>query len=404
MDNITKLIFQYLNMMRDMGIKEWVFDEYRNLKDLEFRFEDHKNPISLVRKVVSAMRHYPFPEVLIAPTVVSEWRPDLIEVVLNLLNPKNLRIIIVDQTMYWKCLLTEDIYNTKYGTEIIPQKTIRDWSICGFDTKLHLPEPNVFIPTDFEFLPIENWKQIYPKIIRDTSLVRVWFKQDTEFRKPKSIMTVELKNATIHCDPLNWNLTHVFVWMLEDHLKQQFYVAELAGLECQISVTTSGIRIYIDGYSHKQDIFLEMILKEIFRFKIDRSRFEDTFDSYYTELKGFKQDKPQQVAIYTLGVILTEQMWTNEELLAAMKFINIGRLKTFMKEVLTQTHAECFIYGNVNQEKALQLSKIIEDRLDKARNYNKSKSSVFLILAPLPLRERMLPERKNYCFVHFKQK
>lgn len=394
-DGIVKLIFQFLNMIRHLGIKEWIFDEYRNLRELEFRFEDEKSPLQLVKKVMCAMRHYPLPEVLSASTVVSEWRPDLIKYVLDMLTPQNMRVVIVDQTAHWKCNEIEPVYNTKYGTEKIPKSKIHDWTICGSEPKLQLPQPNLFIPSDFEFLPIDNWKQTYPKIIRDTSLIRVWFKQDTEFRKPKSIMTIELKNPTIHCDPLNWNLTHLFVWLLDEHLKQQLYVAELAGLECKIAITTNGIRIYIDGYSHKQDIFLATILKEIFRFKIDKKRFEDTYDSYYTNLKTFNSERPQQIAIYYLSVILTEQMWTNEELIESMKFVTIARLKTFTKEVLTQTHAECFIYGNVNADKALELSAVIEDRLDKARTCSPSKSSLIFVLASITLRERKLPEGKN---------
>lgn len=391
-DGIVKLIFQYLNMIRGVGIKEWIFEEYRNLKEIEFRFEDQKNPIHLVKKVVSAMRHYPLPEVLRAPVVATEWRPDLIELVLKMLQPSNMRIVIVDQTAHWKCNSIEEIYNTKYGVETIPKSKIRDWTMCGTEPKLHLPKPNPFIPADFEFLPIDNWKQTFPKIIRDSSLIRVWFKQDTEFRKPKSIMSIELKNATIHCDPLNWNLAHLFLWLLEDHLKEQFYEAELAGMDCKISLTTSGLRIYIDGYSDKQDIFLTMILNEIFRYKINRRRFDDTYDSYLTDLQNFKSDRPQQVAIYFLGVALTEPMWTNEQLTESMKFVTIGRLKTFMKEVLTQTHAECFIFGNVNEDKALEISGIIEDRLNRARTCSMNKSSVIFILASITSRERVLPE------------
>ena len=390
MDKIVKLIFQYLSMIKEIGMKEWIFEEYRNLKEIDFRFEDPKNPIPLVKSLVSSMRHYEFSEILTGARLVSEWRPDLIEFVLKMLSPRNLRITIVDQSAYWKCHENEKIYNTSYGTELIPQSTIRDWVFCGFDARLHLPQPNPFIPSDFEFLSIENWKQTYPKIIRDSSLARVWFKQDTEFRKPKSIMTIELKNPTVHSDPLSWNLIHLFVWLLEDHLKEQLYVAELAGIECKIGVTTNGIRIYIDGYSHKQDIFLETILKETFRFKVEQKRYEDTYDAYLTDLKSFKSDKPQQVAIYYLGVILSEQMWSNDELIEAMKFVTIKRLRTFIKEVLTQTHAECFIFGNVNEEKALQMSRLIEDRLNKARSYSKSK--VIFILASITMRERKLPE------------
>lgn len=391
-DKIVKLIFQGLSMIRNRGLKEWIFEEYKTLQEIDFRFEDQKQPVELVRQLVSAMRHYPLPEVLTAPALVSEWRPELVEFVLNMLVPTNVRITIVDQALYWKCNETEEIYNTKYGTEQISQNVIREWMICGQDPSLFLPAENIFIPTDFEFLPITNWKQTYPKIIRDTSLARVWFKQDTEFRKPKSIMTIELKNATVNSDPLSWNLIHIFVWLLEDHLKEQLYPAELAGQSCRISVSTGGIRFHIDGYSHKQDVLLQTILNQTFRFKIDKVRLEDTYDAYLGHLKGLRTERPQQVAIYYLGVILTEQMWSNEELIQAMKFVTFDRIKTFVKEVLTQAHAECLIFGNVNEDKALMLSKLIEERLNRARSHNTSKSKVVFILGSTTMRERKLPE------------
>lgn len=399
MDDIVKLIFQYVNIIRHLGIQQWIFEEYRSLSEMEFRFEDQKSPITVAAKIASCMRHYQMPDVLTGPLLVYEWRPDLIEFVLKMLTPENLRIVIVDQTAYYKCNNIEPIYQTKYGIEHIRASTIREWQICGMDKNLHLPEPNLFIPTDFEFLPIKNWKQTFPRIIRDSSFIRVWFKQDTEFRKPKTILTIELKNPTIHCDPLNWNLAHLFVWMLEDHLKEKLFAAELAGLEWRLAITTAGIRIFIEGFSHKQDIFLETILKEMFRYKIDLKRFEETYDSYLTDLKSMSSEKPQQMAIYFLELLLIEHMWSNEELIAAMKLITINRLKTFMKEILSQTYADCFIFGNVNEEKALQLSAIVEDRLSKARSL--SKSSMIIVLVQNSFRERKLNDGDSFVFQIF---
>lgn len=57
-----------------------------------------------------------------------------------------------------------------------------------------LPEPNIFIPTDFSLLPIEKEeKSEHPVIIHDTSLIRVWFKQDDTFLKPKIFVGIDLR-------------------------------------------------------------------------------------------------------------------------------------------------------------------------------------------------------------------
>lgn len=133
------------------------------------------------------------------------------------------------------------------------------------------------------------------------------------------------------------------------------------------------------------EIFVESILNEIFRFKINLRHFEDAYDGYYTDVRGFDGARPQQVANYFLELILNEQMWSNEELATAMKLVTICRLKSFIKEVLTQAYGEVFVFGNVDEDRALKLAKIVEERLDRARSSSKS-----IILMPNSVRERKL--------------
>lgn len=381
-----------MKLIRVSGIQQWIYEEQSRLSEIEFAFEDERHAMSLVSRIASCMRHYPMREILSGGILMEEFNPELINFILNMLTVENLRLLIVDQTSYYKCNLTEEIFKTKYGCEKLSSSVINAWKFCGLDNDLRIPEKNLFIPENFDFHPIENWKQVHPKIIRDSSLTRVWFKQDTEYRKPKTILTIELKNATINCDPLNWNLTQIFAWMLEDHLKERLYSAVLAGTEWNLVVTTAGIRLFIEGYSEKQELFVETILNEIFRFKIDLRHFEDAYDGYYGDIKGFEGERPQQMGIYYLELILNEQMWSNEELAVAMKVVTVCRLKSFVKEVLTQAYGECFIFGNVDEDRALKLAAIVEDRLSRARNSNK-----MIILTPNAVRERKLEncELKN---------
>lgn len=43
--------------------------------------------------------------------------------------------------------------------------------------------------------------------------------------------------------------------------------------------------------------------------------------------------------------------------------VTVDRLREFIKETLSRMHAECFIYGNVNKEKSLQITSLIETKL-----------------------------------------
>lgn len=245
---------------------------------------------------------------------------------------------------------------------------------------MKLPEPNLYIPTDFSLLDIEdgNSEKLHPSIILDTPLMRVWYKQDTEFLKPKSFIAFDFSNPIVYSDPLNCNLTHLFVQLFKDSLTEFLYSAELAGLRLTVSNTTNGISMLINGYSDKQNKFLETILEKMFNFKVDEKRFEIMCEQYLRGLKNFSAEQPYQLAIYYLAVILTEQAWTKKELIDAMALVSIDRLKNFIEELTSRLHAECFIYGNVNKEKALQLSNLVENQVSFFDEDLKKKSILFL--------------------------
>lgn len=52
-----------------------------------------------------------------------------------------------------------------------------------------------------------------------------------------------------------------------------------------------------------------------------------------------------------------------------LSVVTVDRLKEFKKEILSRMHAECFIYGNVNKEKAIEISKLIDNKLKETNSY-----------------------------------
>lgn len=55
-DDIIKIIFQYINLIRDKGPQKQIFEEYCNINEMQFRFKDKENPVSMVTGVVNAMQ------------------------------------------------------------------------------------------------------------------------------------------------------------------------------------------------------------------------------------------------------------------------------------------------------------------------------------------------------------
>ncbi|XP_053679845.1 insulin-degrading enzyme [Anopheles nili] len=380
----AKLIFQYITMLKVKGPQKWIFEEYCNLSEIQFRFKDKETPTSLVTEIVGSMHLFPLEDVLVAYSLITEWQPELIMDVINKLTPRKSRLIIVGQKCQSLVNSDEEWYGTKYGVKKIEPSILEHWSEPDLNNNLQLPEPNPFIPSDFDLLPIDSCVDNCPIIIYDTPIIRTWFKQDNEFLKPKALMSFDFNSPIVYSDPLNCNMTRLFVQLLKDHLNEYLFEADMAGLGFAVSNTTSGISLSIGGYSHKQPILLEKVLNCMLDFKINERRFEIHKEQYVRSLKNYKAQQPYQHAIYYLALLLTEQAWTRQELLDATQLLTVERLQMFIAQLLSRMHLECFIYGNVNKNKALQLTSMVEEKM---------KSTDAQVL---PLLARQLLQKREY--------
>lgn len=111
-------------MLRTGGAKKWIFEEYLNLSEMQFRFKDKETALLLVSSVVHSMQLYPMEEVLTAPYLISDWRPDLIQNLMDDLVPEKCRIVVVGQKVEPICNEVEYWYGTKYRSEPIPEDVI----------------------------------------------------------------------------------------------------------------------------------------------------------------------------------------------------------------------------------------------------------------------------------------
>lgn len=107
------------------GPRKWIFDEYLDLSEMQFRFKDKETALNLASNVVHSMQLYPMEEVLTAPYLISEWRPELIQKLLvESLVPEKCRIVVVGKKFESICDQTEQWYGTKYHSAKLPDEVI----------------------------------------------------------------------------------------------------------------------------------------------------------------------------------------------------------------------------------------------------------------------------------------
>uniref|UniRef100_A0A8C4JBN1 Insulin-degrading enzyme n=1 Tax=Dromaius novaehollandiae TaxID=8790 RepID=A0A8C4JBN1_DRONO len=362
-EDIILHMFQYIQKLRTEGPQEWVFQECKDLNAVAFRFKDKERPRGYTSKLGGMLHYYPIEEVLAAEYLLEEFRPDLIEMVLDKLRPENVRVAIVSKSFEGKTDRTEDWYGTQYKQEAISDEVIKKWQNADLNGKFKLPMRNEFIPTNFEILPLEKDATQYPALVKDTAMSKLWFKQDDKFFLPKACLNFEFFSPFAYVDPLHCNMAYLYLELLKDSLNEYAYAAELAGLNYDLQNTIYGMYLSVKGYNDKQHILLKKIIEKMATFEIDEKRFEIIKEAYMRSLNNFRAEQPHQHAMYYLRLLMTEVAWTKDELKEALDDVTLPRLKAFISQLLSRLHIEALLHGNITKQAALGIMQMVEDTL-----------------------------------------
>ncbi|XP_034755125.1 insulin-degrading enzyme isoform X2 [Etheostoma cragini] len=362
-EDIIFHMFQYIQKLRTEGPQEWVFEECKDLNKVAFRFKDKERPRGYTSKVAGLVHYYPLEEILAAEYLLEDFRPDLIEMVLDKLRPEHVRVAVVSKSFEGQTNKTEEWYGTQYKQEAISEESIEKWAGADLNGKFKLPMRNEFIPTNFEIYPLEKDSPSVPALIKDTAMSKVWFKQDDKFFLPKACLNFEFFSRYLYADPLHCNMTYLLLMLLKDDLKEYTYAARLAGLVYGLSSGMNAILLSVKGYSDKQHILLKKIIEKMATFVIDEKRFDIIKEAYMRSLNNFRAEQPHQHAMYYLRLLMTEVAWTKDELKEALEDVTLSRLKAFIPQLLSRLHIEALLHGNIPKESALGMMQMVEDTL-----------------------------------------
>merc|ERR550532_2150121 len=363
-DDSIHVVFQYLRMLKTSGPKERIFQEIKDLRKMRFHFKDKESPREYVRMLAKDLHAYPLPEVLSGGWLLSDWQPGQITSLLDRLTPSLARVTVVGRCFAYQCEREEQWYGAKYSLRCIPKEQKEAWASAPLHNKLHLPDPNEFIPTDFSIAPRDvDATDNHPSVLHEDEFSRLWFKQDNEYLLPKTCITLLLRSPLAYLDPHHVNLTHMLAVMFQDQTNEKLYAASLAGLSHSMSATKSGLLITLRGYNNKQAILLERIIDLLLTFEVDEARFPALKDAYQRKLKNFSAEQPQQHTAYHTSLLLTENIWEKAELLEALDQMSVPALNLFLPQLLSSIHVETLVFGNSCPEAAMQLNTRMVDKL-----------------------------------------
>ncbi|XP_010057119.2 insulin-degrading enzyme-like 1, peroxisomal [Eucalyptus grandis] len=360
--DIVGLLFKYIILLQQSGVCKWIFDELSALCETKFHYQDKIPPIHYVVRVASNMEIYPQEDWIVGSSLPCEFNPGTIQMVLDKLSPDNVRIFWESKSFEGLTDMVEPWYGTAYSMNKISTSTIQEWMSSSPDENLHLPVPNIFIPTDLS-LNISEEKTNLPILLRKSSYSTLWFKPDTAFSTPKAYIKIDFSCPHASNSSEAVMLTDLFTRLLMDYLNEFAYDARVAGLYYSVHDTNTGFQVTVVGYSHKLRILLEKVIEKIATFEVRPERFVVIKEVVTKDYQNLKFEQPYEQAKSYCSLILRDNTWPWTEQLEALPSIRGEDLTKFLPLMLSRTFLEFYIAGNIERGEAESIVQHIENIL-----------------------------------------
>uniref|UniRef100_A0A7S3AI92 Peptidase M16 middle/third domain-containing protein n=1 Tax=Haptolina ericina TaxID=156174 RepID=A0A7S3AI92_9EUKA len=262
------------------------------------------------------MQVVPPTEILSHRYLFSEFNLEEISRMLAALCPQRACTVLVSKSVEPTANLKEPWYGTRFSLGPVPPEKLSTWSAAQPTpgSKLRLPNPNPFIPTDFslacdrEGAPVSDGTEL-PKLVLTSPFCRLWHKTDSTFRRPKTNLYIDLVAPVAYEAPAHVCLTRIFTKLLEDELTEFAYDAQCAMLDYSVYNCSTGLRIMLGGYSHKMPVLLEKVLTKMMSAELAEERFVAIKEMVQREYKNFFKEQPYQHAMYVASQMLEASRW-----------------------------------------------------------------------------------------------
>ncbi|KAF2191778.1 LuxS/MPP-like metallohydrolase [Zopfia rhizophila CBS 207.26] len=394
---VTKIIFQYIAMIRELPPQKWVVDEQIRMSEVDFRFKQ-KSPPSRTTSALGSVMQKPYDRkmLLSGPAVIRKFDADAISQAMTFLRPDNFRLNVVSQDFPGGWDKKEKWYGTEYKSEKIPEDFLKEIRKAFEDSakerpaELHFPHENEFIPNRLEVekkMVDEPLKS--PKLIRNDENVRTWYKKDDQFWVPKANVHINFRTPLPHITARTAVMSSLFRDLVNDALVEYSYDADISGLVYEFNNHSTGLTISVEGYNDKLHVLLKKVLVSVRDLDVREDRFKIIQDRMTRGFRNWDYGQPfHQVGTYSRW-LKSEKGFMTDELLNELSSVTASDVQQFYPQVLAQCHIEVLAHGNLYKEEALQITDLIE----------KTMKPMKLLPSQWPIRRNLiLPPGSNFVY------
>lgn len=352
LDEIIRLTFEYLELIKQTGLEDWRYRERASLLRLAFRYQEQIKAMDLASHLSINMHHYGVDDLMFG-----DYRMDGLDIgecagLLEQMSLDNLRVQLVCQELDTNT--QADWYHTPYLVRKLTDEERARWTPTGDVDALALPEPNPFIVDDAQARPDKSQSEV-PVVVAEAAGYRLWHKKDDEFKVPKGHLFLSLDSDHASADPRTAALTRLYVEMLLDYLTEYTYPAEVAGLNYNIYPHQGGLTLHLSGFTGNQETLLALLINKARERNFTQERFDVTKRQLLRSWYNAAQAKPISQLFTSLTVTLQRRSYEPLRMAQMLEECTLEDLHDHVRAFYEKIYLEGLVYGDwlTDEAKAL---------------------------------------------------
>ncbi|HEY7776508.1 MAG TPA: insulinase family protein, partial [Kineobactrum sp.] len=341
---VLQLLFAYLDMLREEGPQQWLYNEQAQLAELGFRFREQTNPVNYVMALSNRMHYYKPVDILRGSSLMSNYDEQMLEQLLQDLVPENALVTLSDASVDTDRV--SEMYGVPYARAQVTDTQLARWTSAVEDAGLALPQPNAFVAEDISLVPLQEDLLPHPVMALSEARQSVWFGQDPEFRIPRGATYINFRSPEVGQRPGQTAAAVLYAALLKDAANEFTYPALLAGLDFDVYKHAQGISLRVSGYTDKQQVLLGQLLDVVQDPQFSLRRFANIRADIIRTLENIDSTRPTSQVMDDLREALLHGQWGEQELVLALEAMTLADIEAYADDFWASATAETMIYGN----------------------------------------------------------
>ncbi|XP_013167794.1 PREDICTED: nardilysin-like isoform X2 [Papilio xuthus] len=404
-DEVLEAIFSYINMLREIGPSERIYNEIKTIEETSFRFEEESQPSDYVESLAENMHFFPPEHYITGDRLYYKYDPKGITELLDCMRADTVNIMILSNkyTAPVQYNMTEKWFGTEYKRQEIPHKWLERWLNVKPYSNFHLPADNIYLTTNFDLISpapayleaaneigvdlmtssvkdvhrkvtaapkmkkvlkhgdliatVNNFRLDQPNLLRKNRHMELWYKPDFKFRFPTALLYFYFITPLSLKTPREACLLDLWTDVLQQDLKEEVYPANMADLSHSLYVSDKGLTLKVNGYSQNLHLLVELITREM---RSSSSSLTPAMFEAVREVRARNYHnvliKPNKLSKDLRMDVLLDPYISPRDKAAVVHNITIDDLQDFSRRLLSKMYLQVLVQGNMAWHAAIKIS------------------------------------------------